>query len=251
MEKEYSILADLRTVYQLALRPVRGATHAERMEALYASQAGRYDAFRDRRLHGRKELIEALPMPAGGVWVDLGGGTGSSLAYAGERLAALKRVYIVDLSPSLLAVARGRIEEMRWDNVRTVEADAISYEPLEGSADVVTFCYALTMIPNWFSAIDHAWNLLKPGGTLGVVDYYVSRRHASNGRVQHGWWTRQFWPLWFGLDHAVLSPDHLHYLHDLFEPVRCDEARGPVPGLPGLRVPYYLFIGRKPELDDE
>jgi len=235
----------------MAVRPVRGATHAERMEAFYAGQSSRYDTFRERRLHGRQALVEALPMPEGGVWADLGGGTGATLDYAGERLAALKRAYIVDLSPSLLAVARKRIDAKGWDNVRAVEADAASYEPIEGAADVVTFCYALTMIPNWFSAIDHAWNLLKPGGTLGVVDYYISRKHVYDGRAQHGWWTRHFWPLWFGLEHMALSPDHLYYLHDLFEPVRCDEACGPIPYLPGMRAPYYLFIGRKPELDDE
>jgi hypothetical protein len=25
----------------------------------------------------------------------------------------------------------------------------------------------------------------------------------------------------------------------------CEQRRGPLPYLPGLRVPYYLFVGRK------
>ena len=35
------------------------------------------------------------------------------------------------------------------------------------------------MIPDWFAAVDHAWRLLRPGGTIGVVDFYVGRKHPE------------------------------------------------------------------------
>jgi S-adenosylmethionine-diacylgycerolhomoserine-N-methlytransferase len=110
---------------------------------------------------------------------------------------------------------------------------------------VVTFSYSLTMIPDWFAALENALAMLKPGGTIGVVDFYVSRKHAGNGAAHHGWWTRTFWPTWFALDNVFPSPDHVPFLQRHFETVHLEEHRGSVPYIPLSRVPYYLFVGRK------
>jgi len=45
--------SDLKILYHLALKPVRGKDHAARMESFYAGQADAYDDFRKRLLHGR------------------------------------------------------------------------------------------------------------------------------------------------------------------------------------------------------
>jgi len=110
---------------------------------------------------------------------------------------------------------------------------------------VVTFSYSLTMIPDWFAAIENALSILKPGGTIGVVDFYVSRKYAASGLTRHGWWTRTFWPSWFSLDNVFPSPDHVPFLHRHFDVLHFEEHRAKVPYLPGARVPYYLFVGRK------
>jgi S-adenosylmethionine-diacylgycerolhomoserine-N-methlytransferase len=52
-----SILSDVRTLYHLALTPIRGQTHADRLESFYRGQATSYDAFRQRLLPGRDELM--------------------------------------------------------------------------------------------------------------------------------------------------------------------------------------------------
>ena len=235
-----------KVLLQMAL-PGGGNTHAERMERFYRGQARAYDSFRERLLHGRRELFSRLTFPEGGVWVDLGGGTGSALEFAGKRIDALAKAYVVDLSPSLLSVARERIEHNAWSNVEAVEADATRFVPAEGAADVVTFSYALTMIPNWFGAIDHARRLLRPGGHIGVVDFYVSRKHPALGRTRHGRATRLFWPLWFSYDNVFLNPDHLPYLESRFEPVALLERYGRMPYMPALRSPHYVFVGRRDE----
>jgi S-adenosylmethionine-diacylgycerolhomoserine-N-methlytransferase len=240
------LLADLRILYHLALHPVRGTTHAQRLDNFYRGQAEGYDAFRERLLHGRDELWAALPAPDGGVWLDLGGGTGANAKRLGARLNTLSRFYIVDLAPSLLAVARRRIARHGWSHVEAVEADATSFVPTEGAADIVTFSYSLTMIPDWFAALDHAWRVLRPGGHIGVVDFYVSRKYPPAGMARHGWLTRQFWPAWFSRDNVFPSPDHLPYLQRRFEQVKLVEQRARIPYLPLARVPYYWFIGRKP-----
>ncbi|MGL1604164.1 hypothetical protein ACSTI6_23790, partial [Vibrio parahaemolyticus] len=79
-------------------------------------------------------------------------------------------------------------------------------------ATVVTFSYSLTMIPKWFEAIENAWEMLEVGGRIAVVDFFVSNKYESEGHEQHSWWTRSFWPLWFGADNVRLNPDHIQYL---------------------------------------
>jgi S-adenosylmethionine-diacylgycerolhomoserine-N-methlytransferase len=237
--------ADLKTLYHLLLKPARGKKHAERMESFYAGQAAAYDSFRDRLLPGRRELYRALPVPRDGVWVDLGGGTGANFESLAERRKELRSVYIVDLSASLLSVAEERIQRCDWTNVRAVRADATEFRPLEGEADVVTFSYALTMIPDWFAAIENARAMLKPGGFIGVADFYVSRRHPARGSARHSWLSRSFWPAWFAGDDVFLSADHLPFLRRHFDQMSCMEGTSKLPYVPLLRVPYYTFVGRK------
>lgn len=233
---------DAGVLLQLLRGQPRAGSHAERLQAFYAPQARRYDAFRERLLHGRRELIERLPLADGETVVELGAGTGRNLEFFGARLAALGRVYVVDLCPALLAVARERTAAMT--NVQAVEADATAFRPPQ-PADAVYFSYSLTMIPDWERALDNALAMLRPGGLLGCVDFYVSGADPGAGLARHAWLTRRFWPAWFGHDGVRLDPRHLPAL---LARTRCEylrEANAPVPYLPGLRVPYYVFVGRK------
>lgn len=239
-----SVVQDLKTLFHLTVSPIRGDTHQERLDSFYAKQAGDYDRFRQRLLHGRKELYDQLPTPEQGVWVELGGGTGANLEHLGPRLGSLGQAHIVDLSSSLLGVARQRVADRGWSNVAVHEADATTFAPPE-PADVVTFSYSLTMIPDWFLAVENAWRMLKPGGVLGVVDFYVSRKHPAKGHRRHGWTTRTFWPMWFANDNVFPSPDHVPYLHRRLTPVRFEEHRARIRFFPLLTTPYYIFIGRK------
>jgi len=239
------MLADLKILYHLAMKPIRGRDHAARMESFYSGQARAYDDFRRRLLQGREQLCQSIELPPDGVLVDMGGGTGANLEFFGTRTEKLEKVYIVDLAGSLLKIARERIEHHGWGNVEAVEADATTYRPPRGHADVVTFSYSLTMIPDWFAAVENALAMLKPGGLIGVVDFYVSRKYPADGLGRHRWSTRSFWPAWFANDNVFLSPDHLPYLRRHFEPVEVSENRAKVPYLPLIRVPYYTFVGRK------
>src|SRR6478609_8420607 len=134
-----SLASDLRILYHLALKPVRGNDHAARMESFYAGQAGAYDDFRKRLLKGRQELWNLIPPPAGGTWLDMGGGTGANLEYfrsqesgvrsQGGRLAGLEKIYALYLSQSLLEIATQRIAAQGWTNVETIEADATTFQP--------------------------------------------------------------------------------------------------------------------------
>lgn len=236
------LLADSRILWQMLRGQPRSGSPAERLQAFYAPQASRYDAFRERLLRGRAELIERLPAPPGGVVVDLGGGTGSNMDRFGARLGPLSRYIVVDLCTALLEQARVRAQHR--ENVEIVEADVTRYRPRE-PVDCVFFSYALTMIDDWRAALANAVAMLKPGGTLGVVDFYVSEARPREGFAHHPAWERWFWRRWFGHDGVKLSPEHLPALIEALPDGEWLEQRATVPYLAGLSVPIYLFTGRK------
>ena len=240
-----SALGQLKTLYHMVLSPIRGESHQERLDSFYAGQAEHYDATRQKMLHGRDELFADLPAPAGGKWLDLGCGTARNVEAWGDRLANFESATLVDLSESLLGIAQKRVEAAGWQNVHLQHGDATKVEIEPESIDVVTFCYSLTMIPNWFDAVDHALTLLKPGGTIGVVDFYVSKKYPAADRLRHGWFRRTFWPIWFSNDNVFPNPDLLPYLETRFETQTVHEEAGKIMMIPLLRIPYLRYIGKK------
>ena len=111
---------------------------------------------------------------------------------------------------------------------------------------MVTFSYALTMIPDWFAAIENACAMLKPGGIVGVADFYVSRKHPAQGSARHCWLSRLFWPAWFAGDNVFLSAGPFAVsCADILDRISCTEGSTRLPYLPAVRVPYYIFTGRK------
>ena len=240
-----SFFNDLKILYHMVLRPVRGKDHAQRMENFYAGQAEHYDDFRKRLLQGREEVYQRLGQANAGTWVDFGGGTGANLEFIGPSISKFQNIYVVDLAESLLGVVEKRVRKNSWENVQAVAADATRWTPPEGQVDVVTFSYSPTMIPDWYGAIENALRILRPGGSIGVIDFYVSRKYPSESRVRHGWWTRNFWPLWFSSDNVFPSSDHLPFLESHFQRLWLQEKRAKVPYMPVVRTPYYQFIGTK------
>jgi len=228
------MLADVPILWQMLRGQPRHGDRRQRLEAFYAPQAERYDAFRARLLQGRGEMLRMLAPPPLAHVVELGCGTGANLSHLADRLDQLIRLDLVDLCPALLAKARQRVAAYR--NVEVIEADACSFEP-DGAVDCVYFSYALTMIPDWRRALDNALAMLRPGGRLGVVDFYLP---PQGGLANH------LWRHWFAHDGVYLSASHLPELCERLPDHVQRQRRAPVPYLPGLRVPYYLFVGNKP-----
>ena len=226
------LAADARTLLRLMRGQPRTGSHADRLQAFYAPQADRYDAFRQRLLQGRQELLDELDLHPGSHVVELGCGTGSSLNFIGERLHALSRFDMVDLCPALLAVARQRCAP--FAAVKVIEADATLWRP-ERAVDVVFMSYALTMMPDWPAVIANAHAMLRPGGLFGIVDF-----HLPGGLERPA---NLFWKHWFAHDGVHLSAEHLSSLRQTFIERQGAECRAAVPYLPLLRAPYYRFIG--------
>jgi S-adenosylmethionine-diacylgycerolhomoserine-N-methlytransferase len=242
MSRLEALRADVAVLGRLVRGMPRNASHADALASFYGPQARHYDRFRERLLQGRAELINRLPIVDGARVVELGGGTGRNAEFFGDALARIASLDIVDVCAPLLAEARERAR--RVPALRVVEADATTYRP-SAPVDVVYFSYALTMIPDWRAAIENAVAMLKPGGMLGAVDFYVSEARPAHGGVRHDAITRAFWPRWFAHDGVKLRDAHLPMLRASVEQATLIEARAKVPFLPVGRVPYYVFVGRK------
>jgi S-adenosylmethionine-diacylgycerolhomoserine-N-methlytransferase len=236
---------DLKTIWHL-LTPNPGKTHQSRLEHFYQKQASHYDQFRQRLLPGRADLFCQLNHhQPHGVWLDVGAGTGSSLDFLSDaQIGKYSQVQLLDLSPTLLKLAQDKIERRQLSNVFCLLADIHELEAQQ-EFDLITLSYALTMMPVWPLVLEKVSQLLKIGGHIGVVDFYVSAKYPSFELQKHSAWQRHFWPMWFSYDNVHLSPDHLPYLCSHFEVVDLVENTTQLPYIPLSRVPYYWLVGRK------
>ncbi|KAI9029167.1 S-adenosyl-L-methionine-dependent methyltransferase [Hyaloraphidium curvatum] len=249
--------------------------HQAALEEFYAAQAGSYDATRGVLLKGREEMLEravaaVLHRRDSGegrttTWIDLGGGTGynvEAMAAALERVRpglhladVFEKVYLVDLTPSLCDVARERFAKLGWDNVEVVCGDATVWRPDgwdgQGRAGLVTFSYSLSMMPSPFPAVDHALSLLRPHGTLAVVDFYTSHLAAPTGHPdplrRTSWAARSFWTSWFAFDGIHLAPERRLYLEHRLPPSFSRSYRNDWMSLGFVRIPYYVYLSSLPE----
>jgi S-adenosylmethionine-diacylgycerolhomoserine-N-methlytransferase len=240
-----SLITDAKTIFHMAFTGRSGDSQEQRLENFYSAQAENYDHFRKKLLHGREATIAALNLPTNAVVVDVGGGTGANLdALNVRQMANIRRWTVLDLCSSLLNIAQARIEANNLSFATIVKGDACHWQPPD-PVDAIVFSYSATMIPDWLGAFENAYQMLKPGGQIAVVDFYVSRKF-SDGPVKHSALTRHFWPFWFAWDNVFISQDHLPWLQRHFAQTYLFESAAALPYLPFTRVPYYAFVGRKP-----
>ena len=243
MRRLDALRSDLSVLRAMARGMPRAATQADSLAAFYAPQTEHYDRFRERLLRGRQQLIAKLPLAERAHVVDLGGGTGRNIEFFAERVSRIARYEVVDLCEPMLERARerGRV----FPQLRAIHGDATTWQA-DAPVDAVILLYALTMIPNWRAAIVTSLAMLKPGGVLAVVDFYVAAEQPLAGCSRHNWITRKFWPAWFGHDGVRLDSAQLPTLCSVLPTCELTESLAPVPYLPLLRVPWYAFIGHKP-----
>jgi S-adenosylmethionine-diacylgycerolhomoserine-N-methlytransferase len=153
-----------------------------RMDRMYRHQRHIYDLTRKFYLIGRDAMLDGLPASPGARICEFGCGTGRNLVRLARRRPEAS-LYGFDVSSEMLTTARAALRRAGLEaRVRLAEAPAGEFDPqrLFGLErfDTVYFSYVLSMVPDWRSAVDRALSLLRPGGTLAVVDF-ADQREAS------------------------------------------------------------------------
>jgi SAM-dependent methyltransferase len=117
----------------------------------------------------RRKAVARMELGAGGRVLEVGCGTGRNLAPLVQAVGAGGQVYGVDLSDGMLAEARELCARSGWHNVTLIRADAAGYslpEPVDG----VIFSLSYAVIPRHREALRRAWEQLRPGGHLVIMD---------------------------------------------------------------------------------
>ncbi len=115
--------------------PVRARSIAK-----YRKRAAGYDATRGPTWPIRERTIAALCLRPGQRVLDVGCGTGLSLALLLAGVGETGMVYGVDQSPDMLAIARRRSAAAQWANVRLLHA-AAQHLSLPEPVDALLFHY--------------------------------------------------------------------------------------------------------------
>jgi ubiquinone/menaquinone biosynthesis C-methylase UbiE len=126
--------------------------------------------------HARKKGVKALGLRPGGRVLEVGVGTGRNLPYIVDAVGPSGSVVGVDLSAGMLAEARKLVGKRGWGNVELIESNAATM-PIEGEFDAVLFALAYSAIPveSRVRAATLAWEHLRPGGTLAIMDLGLTR----------------------------------------------------------------------------
>lgn len=145
----------------------------------YDAVADRYDRLVDRPLRGvRAAASRALDPDEGMTVLDLGCGSGVNFQHLRSAVGPTGTVVGIDVSSGMLELARQRVREAGWENVRIVRGDATQLPVARPDAVFASLLAAFFENPG---RVVRRWAaLVGPGGRLGLLDF---GRATGAGRV--------------------------------------------------------------------
>lgn len=204
------------------------ATQVSTIQKFYRTHARVYEATRWPFLFGRNRILKALQLDpaAKQTLLEVGCGTGHNLSRLARHNPNLQLIGL-DVSPDMLMVAKKKLNPY----IERVQFLEQAYAPgawtLPSQPDIVLFSYCLTMFnPGWEAALQKAWDDLKPGGVIAVVDF-----HGSTVGPFRRWMT----------DHHVRLDEHLLPALEARFSTRWSVVRSAYGGL----WSYFMYVGVK------
>lgn len=123
----------------------------------------------------RDRTAAALDLEPGDTVVEMGCGTGANFPHVRRRIGPAGRLIGVDFTRPMLERARRDVRRNDWENVEVVRADASRFE-LDEPVDAVLATFVVGMLADPPAVIDRWLDVLKPGGTLVLMDARQSPR---------------------------------------------------------------------------
>jgi len=161
MEKILSYQQEIIDIYS------KNASSYDQFIKLYN---GFWQIFGFRYEYWRRKAISELNLNEGQVVVDLGCGTGLNFPYFEKLVGNSGRIIGVDISNSMLAMAKKRIKKNNWKNISLFLDDMANYKIPQG-VDAIISTYSLGLSKSYDKVIQEAYHALKPDGKFVVLDF--------------------------------------------------------------------------------
>lgn len=129
------------------------------------------------------------PIRPGESILDVGCGSGTDLLLAARRTGPEGHVIGVDMTPSMLELAkRSALKAGLWQNVEVRRGTAEDLPVETESVDVVISNGVLNLSPDKVRAFGEIYRVLRPGGRLHLADVIVQRELSLAARSDVDLW---------------------------------------------------------------
>jgi ubiquinone/menaquinone biosynthesis C-methylase UbiE len=133
-----------------------------------------YDERANVRLQDQADAVADLlhadtAYPAGSLVLEAGCGVGSQTVSL-ARNSPGARIVSMDIAAASVAAASAKVEAAGLDNVRFQQADVFALPFARESFDHVFVCFLLEHLPRPLEALARLKEVLKPGGTITVIE---------------------------------------------------------------------------------
>jgi arsenite methyltransferase len=128
-------------------------------------------------------------LEAGEEVLDVGSGAGTDSLVAAQMIGPGGRVTGVDMTPEMLAKARGAAAEMGASNVEFLEGEAERLPFEDESFDVVLSNGVIDLIPDKDAVFFEIQRVLRPGGRIQIADVTIQNPVSAEGRRNIDLWT--------------------------------------------------------------
>jgi demethylmenaquinone methyltransferase/2-methoxy-6-polyprenyl-1,4-benzoquinol methylase len=170
-------MADSDHTVDFGFEKVAAADKAERVRAVFASVAGKYDVMNDLMSFGAHRLWKHFTLSLTGLRpgqraLDVAGGTGDLAAGLLRQVGKSGRVVLSDVNPAMLDIGRDRLlDKGLVGNVECIVADAERLPFEDNAFDCVTIGFGLRNVTDKAAALKSMHRVLKPGGQLLVLEF--------------------------------------------------------------------------------